>query len=227
MTAKRTGLATICTPTTAAVRPCSPRSTRLWIFSPTMIASSTTTPITMRKAKSDRKFSVTPINGNSMKAPAKAVAMPMVTQNATIGRRKRIRMISTSPRPRSAELPITVSWELNWSAPSHHSDRDTVSGSCVRFAVDIGGQLARDVDDIGIARRHQRDEHHGLAIEGRGKVAVFQPVRDGGDIAHADHAASGGLAHDDVAELVRGVGQMTRGDTYLTQIGGAPSRPNG
>jgi len=80
-TANTTGIMTIFTPLMAASTPVSPSSTLEWIASPTIIASSTITPITSRNEKLEIMLNETSNNGSSAIPPAKAIAMPKQHQH--------------------------------------------------------------------------------------------------------------------------------------------------
>ncbi len=71
------------------------------MFSPATIASSTTMPSAMMKAKSEIMLIVTPKNGRNRNAPRKETGIPSVTQKATRTSRKSPSRTSTrtSPRP--------------------------------------------------------------------------------------------------------------------------------
>ena len=127
-TAKITGLITMVVPLNAASKPSSPSSVLLWIASPTMIASSTITPITRRKAKVDNMLKETLKNGSMARPPANAVAMPMETQMATVGRRNKNSVIKTRIRPVKKFEPIVAMRLRYMSDKSFHSVMDMPSG---------------------------------------------------------------------------------------------------
>jgi len=92
-TAKITGMITIFVPFVDAATPVSPSSILECIASPTMMASSTITPITSRKAKLEIILKETPNIGRSAIPPA------IDTHMAMIGRRNSTSTISTRTRP--------------------------------------------------------------------------------------------------------------------------------
>ena len=91
----------------AASAPSRPFSFSEWIFSPTIIASSTTIPMTRRNAKSDITFNDTSFDGRKINVPANAVKIPTAHQNATIGLKNIIRTINTKNNPPKALFEIS------------------------------------------------------------------------------------------------------------------------
>ena len=98
-TANTTGIITIFAPLIAASTPVSPSSTLECIASPTMIASSTITPITNKKAKLEIMLKETPSTGRKASPPAKATAIPIETHRAITGRKNNISTTTTNNRP--------------------------------------------------------------------------------------------------------------------------------
>jgi len=98
-TAMITGTATSRVPSMAAAVRLMPRSRRVKTFSPTTIASSTTMPSTTMKANIEIMFSEAPQAGMIQNPPMKEIGMPMATQKARRGCRKRARQMKTSTRP--------------------------------------------------------------------------------------------------------------------------------
>ena len=97
-----TGVPTSSVPSMAA-RPKGFPCTR-WekMFSPTMIASSTTMPKATIKANSDSMLIEASKGSISTKAPKKLMGMPIITQKAKRKSRKKLRQMKTSTRPRRA-----------------------------------------------------------------------------------------------------------------------------
>ncbi len=127
-TAKITGLTTIFVPLTAASKLASPVSVLKWMASPTMMASSTITPITKRKAKVEIMLKDTSKSGSNARPPAKAVAIPMLTQKAILGRRNNIRVKHTKSNPVKKFLAIVLMRPVYCSAASSHVVMDIPSG---------------------------------------------------------------------------------------------------
>ena len=91
-------------PRMAASRMLAPRSRCEWMFSPTMMASSTTMPSAMMKANIEIMLMDTPTSGRNSIAPRKAVGMPSVTQKARRASRNSPSSTSTSTSPIQAFL---------------------------------------------------------------------------------------------------------------------------
>ena len=98
-TEKITGRPTSMAPSVAALKGGSPSSCLRNIFSPMIMASSTTIPRTMIKAKSDIMFMDTSRCGRIASPVRNDIGMPRVTQKASRMSRKRARRTNTSPRP--------------------------------------------------------------------------------------------------------------------------------
>ena len=67
--------------------------------SPTMMASSTITPITSRKAKVEIILKETSKSGSRASPPANAAAIPALTQKAIMGRKNRNKVAPTNNSP--------------------------------------------------------------------------------------------------------------------------------
>ena len=111
-TAKVTGVAISFAPSMAACKGGSPACRRSKMFSPTMIASSTTMPRVTMNAKRDTMLMEAFVAGNTRNEPTTEMRMPTVTQKATRGCRKRPSRSSTRPRPSRALRPSRSSRSL-------------------------------------------------------------------------------------------------------------------
>ena len=77
-----TGLETPATPLSVAAGPGPKVSCSVIMFSPTTTASSTTTPRTMMRPKSEIMFMLTPKGSKNRNAPKKEMGTPIATQSA-------------------------------------------------------------------------------------------------------------------------------------------------
>ena len=98
------------------------------MLSPTTIASSTTIPITSKKAKREIILSVTPIKGATNNAPEKAAAIPIVTQKATLGLRNSINIINTKIIPEIAFFDIRFIRLSKTVDPSSQTENSKLGG---------------------------------------------------------------------------------------------------
>ena len=66
---------------------------------------------------------------------------------------------------------------------------------------------------------HYLQQHRRLPVQGRQDFVVFKPVHHIGHIGNANRAAIGGLAHDDIAKFLLGVGLVADFQLVGTDIG--------
>ena len=128
-TANTTGTPTSYAPLLAAVLRSTPFSICLYIFSPTITASSTTIPRTRIKVKSDNKLIETSKYGSISSAPINDIGIPSDTQNANLGLRNKASMIKTKNKPSFAFFISRSILPLNIFDSSFQLVRYTPSGS--------------------------------------------------------------------------------------------------
>jgi len=134
-TAIVTGGAISLTPFIAASSLPSPRRLYVKMFSPTTIASSTTSPSAIMKAKSEIMFSEMSNLGISQKAPKNDISIPIVVQNASRILRNSVRHIKTSVRPRYAFLVRRSILDRRTTELSCQIAIETPSGSVRLFSL--------------------------------------------------------------------------------------------
>ena len=98
-TPKMTGTDTSIVPSIAASSLEKPFTSKAWIRSPTTIASSTMIPSTKIKPITVSELMVSPTEGKRDSAPAIAMGIPAATQIASLNRKNKARITSTSINP--------------------------------------------------------------------------------------------------------------------------------
>ena len=115
-TAKVTGVEISCAPLMAASRRLGFRCWWRWMFSPMMMASSTTMPSTMMKANVETTLAVTSRLGISMIMPRKEMGIPRLTQNARRSSRNSASITNTSAKPMAPFRSMSDSRSIRTSA---------------------------------------------------------------------------------------------------------------
>ena len=102
------------------------------MFSPTMMASSTTMPSTRTKPNSDSTLIETSTPGISARAPRNEIGIPRLTQNARRSSRNSASTRNTSANPATPLRSISESWLFSDSASFCHTVSVTPSGRRAR-----------------------------------------------------------------------------------------------